>query len=290
MEVSCARCGQYQITRSAAVNLKFRKAEERPLLSAVTRNASEFGTPLKIKENDFDRLISSAPQYTPFEKMDRVLEYVGRKAPTFARTVSLAPQLNYPVAFARDETEFRELFSALIEKGLLKRHDLGTTMDSSLTLDGWERLDQVRKRTRRSDQAFVAMWFDPSMDNAGDEGFRPALETDLGYKPIRVDREQHNGKIDDYIVAMIRKSGLLVADFTGHRAGVYFETGFAFGLGIDVIWTCRADNIGAAHFDTRQYNHVVWNDPADLRKKLRERIEATIVSRPTPASGPERNA
>ena len=39
----------------------------------------------------------------------------------------------------------------------------------------------------------------------------------------------------------IRKSKFLIADFTGQRGGVYYEAGFAYGLGLPVIWTCRKD-------------------------------------------------
>jgi hypothetical protein len=30
------------------------------------------------------------------------------------------------------------------------------------------------------------------------------------------------------------------------------------------------------HFDTRQYNHIVWSDPGHLRGQLHDRIVATI--------------
>jgi hypothetical protein len=52
--------------------------------------------------------------------------------------------------------------------------------------------------------------------------------------------------------------------------------GFAMGLGIPVIWTVREDQIGQVHFDTRQYNHIVYDSAEDLRKKLHNRIAATI--------------
>jgi hypothetical protein len=44
-----------------------------------------------------------------------------------------------------------------------------------------------------------------------------------------------------------------------------------------VIWSCRADCIDHVHFDTRQFNHIVWNDAAELRVKLSNRIRAVIV-------------
>jgi hypothetical protein len=56
----------------------------------------------------------------------------------------------------------------------------------------------------------------------------------------------------------------MIADFTSEidkpRGGVYYEAGFAHGLGKEVIWTCREDVIDHIHFDTRQYNHITWNE------------------------------
>ena len=71
-----------------------------------------------------------------------------------------------------------------------------------------------------------------------------------------------------------RPSAFLVADFTGHRQNVYFETGFAAGLGLQVIWTCRKDQIKELHFDIRQYNCIDWQDHAELAQRLQRRIEA----------------
>jgi nucleoside 2-deoxyribosyltransferase len=111
------------------------------------------------------------------------------------------------------------------------------------------------------------------------DAIHPALAS-AGYSPVRVDRVEHNDKIDDRIVAEIRQSALLVADFTGHRGGVYFEAGFALGLGIPVIFTVRKDAIDKVHFDTRQYNHIVWETPSELRERLHDRVIATMGAGP----------
>ena len=76
--------------------------------------------------------------------------------------------------------------------------------------------------------------------------------------PVRIDLLQHNEKICDKILAEIRSCQFIIADFTLQRAGVYFEAGFAMGLGRPVIWTCMEDDFENTHFDTRQYNHIVW--------------------------------
>ncbi|MHB1951567.1 MAG: hypothetical protein ACYCQK_08840 [Acidiferrobacteraceae bacterium] len=101
---------------------------------------------------------------------------------------------------------------------------------------------------------------------------------------MRIDQHPHNNRIDDEIIAKIRQSRFLVADFThgenGDRGGVYFEARFALGLGLQVIHTCRQDMIDGnkIHFDSRQYNFVVWKDDAlaNFRTALQNRIEATI--------------
>jgi nucleoside 2-deoxyribosyltransferase len=147
-----------------------------------------------------------------------------------------------------------------------------------LDVRGWQRAAELLSTRKLSDQAFVAMSFAPQLEAAWTDGIRPALE-DTGYKAFRVDSREHNEKIDDLIVTEIKRSGLIVADFTGQRGGVYYETGLAEGLGIPVIRCCREDDVSNLHFDTRQYNHVVWRETQDLHKKLALRIAATIPGR-----------
>jgi nucleoside 2-deoxyribosyltransferase len=108
---------------------------------------------------------------------------------------------------------------------------------------------------------------------------QPAIRG-AGYNPIIVSGVEHINKIDDEIISQIRKSKFLVADFTGHRGGVYFEAGFAMGLGMPVFWSCRRDDLINLHFDVRQYNCIDWTDPADLAVRLKRRIEAVIGSGP----------
>ncbi len=137
-----------------------------------------------------------------------------------------------------------------------------------LSAAGYGRLEELGRRpTRDTTQAFVAMWFDESMTEAYMIGIEPAIR-DSGYKALRVDQKEHINKIDDEIIAEIRRSRFVVADFTSRegqpRGGVYFEAGFAYGIAIPVIWMCRTDLIGSVHFDTRQFNHITWEDPADL--------------------------
>ena len=119
------------------------------------------------------------------------------------------------------------------------------------------------------------MWFTPELRAVWEDGIRPALVV-LGFDPVLIGLTHGDNKIDDRIIAEIRRSGLVVADFTGHRGGVYFEAGLAMGLGIPVIWTCRRQDLPEAHFDTRQYQHLLWDSPEDLQEQLINHIAARI--------------
>ena len=107
------------------------------------------------------------------------------------------------------------------------------------------------------------------------DALRPAI-VDAGYKPYRIDAEPHIDRIDAKIVAEIKNSKFLVADMTQHKHGVYFEAGLALGLGLPVIWSVRANDLESTHFDTRQYNHIVWSDVAELRERVFVTICAVI--------------
>lgn len=166
----------------------------------------------------------------------------------------------------------------------------------SLSFKGHARAEELKSVIGQSEQAFVAMWFGSQMDECYEYGFKSAIE-DAGYRPMRIDRKEHNNKIDDEIIAEIRRSKFVVADFTSEiiakselsrlpsdtaiaRGGVYFEAGFAKGLGKEVIWTVREDLINLVHFDTRQFAHITWLEPKDLREQLSARISATMGDGP----------
>ena len=150
------------------------------------------------------------------------------------------------------------------------------------TVAGYNRIAEAETNVDSS-QAFVAMWFDPQMDEAYDKGIMPAIE-DASYKPLRIDRKPDVNKIDDEIIAEIRRSKFIVADFTqgedGARGAVYFEAGFASGLGLRVLYTCHKDKVNKLAFDTRQYTHILWETPEDLRVSLKNHIMAVFGEGP----------
>lgn len=170
----------------------------------------------------------------------------------------------------------------LSELGFITLSGLETMDDTphpKVTIEsgGWARLQELQKKpTGGKDQAFVAMWFSKEMNEYYENAIKPAIEQD-GTKCVRIDLQEHNNKICDEIIKEINKSKYVVADFTGNRGGVYYEAGFAHGLGIPVIWTIQKKDLIDVHFDTRQYNHIVYENVNELKNKLTNRIQATII-------------
>src|SRR6266576_1632262 len=150
-----------------------------------------------------------------------------------------------------------------------------------VTPEGWNYLQALEAPTDESTTVFVAMWFNPETDALWKEAMRPGVY-DAGYEPVRIDAVEHSNKIDDEIIAQIRGCKFLVADFTRQRGGVYFESGFAMGLGKRVIWCVKAADLKEVHFDNRQFNFLLWNDDniAAFKEALTNRIKALFGKGP----------
>jgi nucleoside 2-deoxyribosyltransferase len=144
----------------------------------------------------------------------------------------------------------------------------------SLKFEGWQRYYELQRNPPKSNRVFVAMAHDNR--SVYENAIQPAIK-ECGYDSYCVNYLEHNEDITDKIFAGIRGSKFIVADFTSQRNGVYFEAGFAMGLNIPVIWTCKEDEKDKLHFDTNHRNHILWKSENELREKLINRIDATII-------------
>jgi nucleoside 2-deoxyribosyltransferase len=202
------------------------------------------------------------------------LEYLASKSEYPGAQVIIRNAILDPLFDAANKAEVNYLLQQLERRGDIET--AGRLEACVVTPAGWARLEAPVGGI--PGRCFVAMSFDSALNEIYDLGIRAAL-VECKFVPVRLDFVQHNEKICDKILAEIRRSQLTIADFTLQRAGVYFEAGFAMGLGRQVIWTCRQDDIDNLHFDTRQYNHVVWTSADNLRERLIDRIQATIRAR-----------
>lgn len=148
-----------------------------------------------------------------------------------------------------------------------------------ITPAGFEHIHEMLTTRTESQKAFCAMWFDEKMKPIWEEAIKPAIE-ETRHEPVRIDEKEFNDDINAQMIMLIRKSKFLIADFTGDRGGVYFEAGFAKGLGLEVIYTCEEEafKTTAPHFDINHYNFILWNreDLPSFKKQLADRITITI--------------
>lgn len=180
--------------------------------------------------------------------------------------------------------DLRFLFDHLTERNLIRNAESSDHKLSYLIeIPGFQHIEEIKKFAPTTNKVFVAMWFGEELRPIYSEGFEPAIKK-AGYQAVRVDLEHFSEKIDDKIISEIRRARFIVADFSkggdGARGSVYYEAGFAHGLGREVIFTCRNTDINHVGFDTRQYPHIVWKDADDLQMQLYDRIIARIGDGP----------
>lgn len=270
----CGRCGEFEATGIAEFILRDRHDFPRALISGWIRDQNRTGIIPTIDGSNLSAF-RSLTRPTLRERLDRYL----------IAAASLSPKLGADFNASRDELigssysdneEIGFIVRCMESEGFIEHRPGGSYR---LTPKGYIAADELRARRAAFSQAFVAMWFDDGMTSAFENGLAPAIRN-AGYQPLRIDKKEHANKVDDEMIAEIRRSAFVVADFTGHRGGVYFEAGFAMGLKLPVIWTCRKDHMAELHFDIRQYNCIDWQDVNELRKRLQSRIEALLGAGP----------
>lgn len=279
-KVICSRCGEYIITGTALGMIRNAESSGNPHFTP--RQVANISGWLKenpgftVSSNNFD-FLKNIPTPSFHERCDKFLlklesltSYAGEKLEQNESWLAMAWAINVE--------ELYEILNYLISSAFLIDHGsvIGTAR-VKIGPAGWARLETLRSVNRDSSQGFVAMWFDPQMQQIYEDAIFKGIRN-AGFMPHRVDLREHNDKIDDEIVAQIRRSRFVLADFTGHRGGVYFEAGFAKGLGLEVIWTCREDHLDDLHFDIRQYNCITWkeDDLVSFSKRITYRIEAVL--------------
>ena len=293
--------GQYSITGRATEILKNHNETLKAQLTSWLIEQRRLGVDCpKISATNVEE-IEQRRSLSIYQRADNLLRYIQQQLPhigmdfycEFSDSIITDPQENEwaPLFMGMlawsESTKAKELTYLLDylegESWLQRISHSGNTRSHRLTVSGYNHLAEIDDVVTDSSQAFVAMWFDVSMEEVWEKGFHPAIRA-AGYEALRIDRKEHLNKIDDEIIAEIRRARFLVADFTqgkdGARGGVYYEAGFAHGLNIPVVFTCRKDMLEKVHFDTRQYPHIVWKTPEGLRDDLAKRISAVLGDGP----------
>ena len=219
------------------------------------------------------------------EQMERLLLWLADQQPSYAERANLpgpevAAWIGATILRGQPDSGFSWLVHAAEDRGLIEKID--SQGGTRLSLEGWTRVEALRKETSRSRTAFMALQFnDPDVEPILNALFRPAVER-AGFELRTLEDGQGAGLIDDQLRVALRTARFVLADVTRGNQGAYWEAGFAEGLGRPVIYTCRKiewdDPRKKPHFDTNHMLHIVW-DPSDLTlasQKLTAAIRATL--------------
>lgn len=316
----CPVCGNVKMTGEAADDFEGEnfKDEEKNIISISVRNDYENRgrkppeKPLSL--NDLHQYIKQYVPLDPLEKINNALLILDKASRTKGQKIIVPVEVNFPYYHCHDSEELESILGLIEQEGYIFVSGGAPNEEVWITAKGYEKLREIKKLRIDSKKCFVAMWFNPvEMGRVYEKAIKPAIEyreddsSEPRFKAIKIDNVEHVNDINDEIIATIRRSRFMVCDLTGYRGGVYFEAGFAYGLGLPVIYTCRKDwtkeqilrskdrkkikelydenmkplrvRKEGVHFDLAHRNRVEWEEDKldEFKVKLENRIKAVII-------------
>jgi len=276
----CPRCGTFEYHSSSPGGwLNVKTPDHIVRLSGWVREQNDAGIEFPNITQDVSRDVARMRLPGLRERANRALIVIARTwqeleawydSHGFAQYLDLQGR-----SYSVDTAAALVLIQLLIAEGYLRNDGRAV----GLSVSGLLAAESLGSAQSESAQGFVAMSFDESLRDAWTNGFDPAIRA-AGFIPLRIDAKDYVGSISDEIISEIRQSSFVVADYTGQANGVYFEAGFALGMGLTVIPTCQADDVGKLHFDIKHLNTLLWKDPAELANGLSKRIIAVLGAGP----------
>ena len=279
----CPKCGDFTLSGTAESILEGKRALEPRLASALSyriRRYQHHNQRPFISSDVITQLVKSPLLPGPAEQAENLLLWVADEIETPGALCDVDMVKAPAVIGARDVDGVHFIVNALIERGLLSgdAYDDGATV--TLSFDGWENVDHLRRKSSQGIRAFMAMAFG-NHDLAGivEQHLKPAVQA-AGFQLFRLDEDPRAGSIDERLRVEIRRSAFVVADLTDANLGAYWEAGFAEGLGKPVIYTCEKEAFDSkgTHFDTNHLHTVIWakDKPESAAEELKATIRATM--------------
>jgi nucleoside 2-deoxyribosyltransferase len=294
----CKNCGQFSATSEFVYRINLDGI--RHLLSGYIYEQNYKRNEIILRTDNYEDILRrpTIPK-NPNEQIEKLLQYYKHMSKFIGSRIKTCTMP--AIAYAYNVEELSTLYNIAVEKGLIKNDlkghsvflDASSPYDYSiLTLSGHEFCQHVdEEKWTKSNSVFVAMWFSQEILFTYQNAIKPAIESEVcgNLKAFCLIEHEHNNDITDEIIAGIKESLFVVADMTGYRGGVYYEAGFAKGLGRPVIFTCRKDWFEGekdsngrtikekVHFDVNHQNFIVWENEEVLKEKLIARIRASIL-------------
>lgn len=296
-DISCKNCGQLFLTipRKEYFEKDTLNNKERALLSYAICKMQKEGEYLNITHDIEKSVMENESLPNPAEQADNFILWLGNHSENPAEWhkiffIHCAAKIGaFPDIQSVGYIIIRLWNKKLIESkiNLNPEEYLKRTLDSyhmkfRLTFDGWEKYEELKRGISESKKVFMAMPFKGIFRDKAYETMKKAASRtgfELSNPLLELPKA---GLIDDQIRVEIRKAKFVAADLTNDNRGVYWEAGFAEGLGKKVIYTCHKkyfdDN--KIHFDTDHLQTVHWEENSldSFEKEIKAVIRNTFPS------------
>lgn len=281
----CSQCGKYGITQECMEDLPGCEEKDPSVRRKIRRYLREkrgIGNVLLTsgvipEDRAQGRLVLDLKsamglhwdEGSPLQKFNSILLSLAQSTEKFGHTFN-ANDDRWIVPVMDDE-EAKAIIIALVDEGYVKASDRPGSNDTawsiSLTPSGLRRADELKRSEKEGGTiVFVAACFNDDLISARNTIERVVRE--WGYDPKMVDRVAGDQLIEMKVYELIRASRFVVADLSCHRQSVYYEVGFAHGLGLEVVYTCKEADMGDLHFDLAHRPILKWTDEQQLAEVL----------------------
>lgn len=282
-EVMCERCGNFGWSSKLVA-----KQYWRPQLSGWIREQNDIGSdPPRIDRGNIDE-IAAIKIPSMADRARLVLTLASERSDGWSTTtIRLDDEPMIARIYGRSAVDLDRLCRWNVDLGFMEelrlKNNGSRTTGYRLTTGGIIKSEELARPNALSDKAFVGIWYSQELEEISTTGFERAIRL-AGYRPSIIRQIDHAKDINDIIVSELRQSRFAVCDLTGGRPNVYFEVGYAMGMNIPAILTCKKDDGGNNSFNLRQFNCIDWANAEDLCQQLVRRIERVVGHGPVLAS------
>jgi len=270
----CPNCGRFALSTDAKLTM-FPVARS-AVVSHVIWKRQASGGECQLDAKGILQILETETLPAPVERGELAILYIGTKTRDDPGRFLEEKTVHLPAKFgANDDTNVCYVIQNLAENRLLESRGDAAVARCRLTFAGWEAYEKLMRGVAESRRAFMAMPFGDGKLDKVYERFKRAVR-DTGFELRRVDEPPRPGLIDDHLRVDIRTARFLVAELTEENRGVYWEAGYAEGLGKPVIYSCEKSYFDEqkSHFDTNHHLTICWE--LDKLDAASDQLKATI--------------
>ena len=164
----------------------------------------------------------------------------------------------------------------IFRKGLLvKTRNADNRIWFVLSEEAIALFENTNENSEENNLAFIAIKFGENEERI--QAIQKAIAM-AGYEPRIMNEYETNNWIMPEIFHQIKLAKFVVVDLSIRCDGAYYEAGYAYALGKEVIhiYDKREEPNNPLHFDVAQKSTVIYNNYEELTSKLIDRIRATV--------------